>query len=122
MKNKYQLPHPIRMQVIWLVRDYERMKNQYNELAEKSPGPPDGQPRGGSSRDIVQETAMKRIELAAKIEAVEEAYKTIPPEYRRGVWDNVLYRARYPSDAGTATYKRQRKRFLYLVAKKLFWV
>lgn len=121
MKNQYQLPHPIRMQVIWLVRDYERMKNQYNDLMEKSPGPSDGQPRGTGTTDTVSETAMRRAELSEKIKAVEDAYSGIPEEYRRGVWDNVTYRARYPSDAGIATYKRQRKKFLYRVAKNLFW-
>ena len=119
MRNKYQLPHPVRMQVIWMVRDFERMKNEYSALETKSPKPPDGQPRGGNVKDTTADAAIQRAELSSKIQAVERAYSMIPAEYRQGVWDNVVHRARYPSEAGERTYRRHKARFLYRAAKNL---
>lgn len=122
MKNKYQLPHPVRMRVIWLVRDYERLKREYDNAIWDSPEPSDGQPRGNNCGDPTEREGLKRAELSKDLEAIEQAFNAIPEEYQQGVWDNVVYRARYPMDAGIATYKRHRGKFLYRVAKNLFWV
>lgn len=85
--NPYKLPHNLYMQMLYLVRDY-------NRLVENGIRP--------------EATA-----------AVDRALQVVPTEYRRGVWDNIVYCAAYPMDAGEATYKRWRCRFIYNIAKNL---
>ena len=65
---------------------------------------------------------MKRADLARNLEAIENALDSIPEEYRRGVWNNVVFRSRYPMDAGQATYRRWRARFLYRTAKNMNFI
>lgn len=84
--NPYKLPHNLYMRMLYLVRDYDRIREQGRERER---------------------------------EAVDGALHAIPAEYRKGVWDNVIRQAPYPSDAGEATYKRWRCRFIYNVAKNL---
>ena len=105
-RNKYQLPHTVRMRTIWLIKDYDRMKADYYALLEDSNGPADGQPRGSTTGNPTERTGMRRAELSRNLEAVEQALISIPEEYRRGVWNNVVHRCRYPSVAGQATYRR----------------
>ena len=120
--NPYILPHALYMQVVWLIRDYDRMRDEYESSLEKSPAPPDGQPRGGNNVDSTQEKALTRVNLWTKIEAVDQALNTVPEEYRQGVWNNVVYRVRYPDDAAVSTYRRWKGRFIYQVAKNMFWI
>lgn len=122
MRNKYQLPHPVRMQVIWLVRDYERMKLEYDNAIWDSPGPPDGQPRGNNTGDPTEREGLKRADIGKRLEAIEQAFNTVPEEYRQGVWDNVVYGAGYPIYAHRNTYGNHKRRFLYCIAKKLHLV
>lgn len=68
--NPYILPHALYMQVVWLIRDYDRMREEYESSLDKSPAPPDGQPRGGSNVDSTQEKALTRANLWPRIEAV----------------------------------------------------
>ena len=121
-RNKYQLPGTVRMRTLWLIRDYDRMKAEYYSLLENGNGPPDGQPRGSTTGNPTERTGMKRADLARNLEAIEQALSTVPEEYRRGVWNNIVYRARYPMDAGQATYRRWRARFLYRTAKNMNFI
>lgn len=121
-RNKYQLPGTVRMRVIWLVRDYDRMKAEYYSLLDNGNGPPDGQPRGSTTGNPTERIGAKRAELSRNLEAIEQALNIIPTEYRRGVWNNVVYRSRYPMDAGEATYRRWKKKFLYNIAKNMNFI
>ncbi|MCQ4637138.1 hypothetical protein NE619_10410 [Anaerovorax odorimutans] len=122
MKSKYQLPRAVRMQVIWLVRDYERMKLEYDNAIWTGCGPMDGLPRGNRIGNPTERDALKRIDLSKRIEAIEQALNTVPEEYRKGVWDNLVDRAKYPIDAGSATYARHKGKFLYRIAKNLYFI
>ena len=59
--NEYQLPHDLYMRMLYLVRDYERMKKEAKEIANSYPIP-SGQPSGNSLPDP---TGEKAIRLAA---------------------------------------------------------
>lgn len=118
--NPYILPHALYMQVVWLIRDYDRMREEYESSLEKSPAPHDGQPRSGSNVDSTQQKALTRVNLWTKIEAVDQALNTVPEEYQQGVWNNVVYRVRYPDDAEPRTYRRYKSKFIYMVAKICF--
>lgn len=121
-RNKYQLPQAVRMQVIWLIKDYDRMKKEYCSMLDNGSAPPDGQPRGSTTGNPTERTGLKRAELSHKLDSIEKALETIPEEYRSGVWNNVVYRTRYPMDAGQATYRRWRARFLYRTAKNMRYI
>lgn len=82
--NPYKLPHNLYMRMLYLVRDYDRIKEQ------------------GRENDC---------------DAVDKALQAIPQEYRKGVWENASQQIPFPIDAGEATYKRWRCRFIYNVAK-----
>lgn len=120
--NPYILPHALYMHVVWLIRDYDRMREEHESSLEKSPAPPDGQPRSGSNVDSTQQKALTRVNLWTKIEAIDQALNTLPDEYRQGVWNNVVYRVRYPDDAEPRTYRRYKSKFIYMVAKNMFWM
>lgn len=122
MRTSCQLPKPVRMRVIWAVRDYERMRMEYDEALWDSPGPPDGQPRGTKISNPTERKGMQRAELSRTLEAIEQAFNTVPEEYRQGVWNNVVYRISYPIDAGSATYARHKGKFLYRAAKNLYLI
>lgn len=67
------LPDELANQVIWLVKDYDRMKAEYDNTIWNSPAHPDGQPRGRNSGDPTSREAMKRAELSRKLQAIEQA-------------------------------------------------
>lgn len=100
MAREYQsrynsLPHNRYMQVIYLVRDYDGMKAEYNALIDESPDPPDGMPRGTGVSDPTGSKAVRLEELGRRIHAVDAGLGLIPEEYRKSVWNNVVYRIPY---------------------------
>ena len=80
---------------------------------------PDGLPHGSGAGQPVMDKALRLNVISIKLTAIERALSGIPPEYRRGVLDNVRYGAPYPYTAGYATWSRWRRRFLWLAAKYL---
>ena len=116
------LPTELANQVIWLVKDYDRMKTEYDEAIWDSPDPPDGQPRGNNNGDPTSREAMKRAELFRKLQAVEQARLAIPEVYRDGVWNSVLHKTPYPRNADRTTYWREKSKFMRRVAENMFWI
>ncbi len=116
------LPDNLANQVMWLVRDYERMKLEYDNAIWDSPGPPDGQPRGNNIGNPTEREGLKRAELFKKLQAVEQSKLEIPEQYRSGVWNNLLYKTPYPSAADRTTYWRHKARFMRRVAEKMLWI
>lgn len=115
--NPYKLPHNLYMRTLYLVRDYERIKSERADILHGSPAH-DGQPHSGLSSPT-EAKGIKLAMLGETCKAIEEALSEVPEEYRRGVWNNVCYQSPYPVDAGEATYKRWRCKFIYKVAEKL---
>lgn len=116
------LPDELARQVLWIVRDYDRMKQEYDNAIWDSPGPPDGQPRGSDTGAPTERGGIKRAELSKKLHAIEQSKLEIPEMYREGVWNNILYKTPYPYGANRTTYWRQKALFLRRVAEKLFLV
>ncbi len=116
--NPYQLPHNVYMQCLYAIRDYDRLKKEMDDVLYASPSP-DGQPRGSDISDVTASKAMRLEALGKRCEAVEQAIVYLPPEYRKGIMDNIMYGAGYPTDAGEATYRRWRCRFVYHAAQNL---
>lgn len=115
--NPYKLPHNLYMRMLYLVRDYERIKSQRADILHSSPAH-DGQPHTG----LGNPTEIKGIKLAMldnECSAVEKALKDIPEEYRKGIMDNICFGSPYPITADCETYGRWRRRLLYYTAKNL---
>ena len=120
--KRYGLPTHLYTQVIGVIRDYERLKGEYDRILNQSASPPDGQPKGNNRTDTTSEKGMECAELSKKLKAVEQARYEVPEEYREGVWANTLYGVRFPADSDRTTYYRHKKIFIKALAKKLKWI
>ena len=114
----YKLPRNVYYQALYAVRDYDRILSEYNGLLHDTASS-DGQPHGTTPGDPVGNMAARRADLSDKLTAIDKALCAIPPEYRKGVSDNVQYGAGYPYTACADTWSRCRRKFLYCVAKNL---
>jgi len=117
--NKYYLPKNLYMRTVYLIRDYKRLREEYDDLLEESflsEGP-----SGAAVSDPTPARVAKVYECARCIKAVTAALLTIPAEYRDGVFENVAFGKKYPEFAGAATWSRNRSRFIYEVARNMNW-
>lgn len=120
--NEYYLDKTLYRSTLAVIRDYDRLRMEYKAILEESPAPPDGMPRGTKVSDPTGRTAIRREEISKKLDAVEEAIKVVPKEYRLGVWNAIVNYSRYPRDADKSTYWRYKAKFVYHVAKNLYWI
>lgn len=117
------LPRALGNQVLWLVKDYARMKEEYDNAIWDSPEPPDGQPRGDNLGDPTSREGLKRAELFRKLQAVEQAKLAIPHPYREGVYNHVAYGVPYPKEgAHRKTWWEYKIRFIRKVAENMYWI
>lgn len=115
--NPYKLPHNLYMRMLYLVRDYERIRSEREDILAASPAP-DGVPHSGTGNPTEQK-AIKLAMLGRECEAVEKAIETIPQEYRKGVLRSIKNREPYPITASESTYRRYRYKLTYMTAKFL---
>lgn len=118
-KNPYILPHNVYMQTLYLIRDYDRMVEEYNAILIESPLN-DGQPSANTKSSSVESKTLRRDTIEKKIRAVENALKKIPDEYRNAVFRNVAYRIPFPlAYTSVRTWSMWRCRFVYLTSKEV---
>lgn len=118
--NPYWLEPSLYKRVLYIVRDYSRMKKKYQEVLNSSPPPSDGLPKGGLPGNPVVAKAEKLDRLYFDLHAIEKALMKVPEDYRHGVMENVESGG-WPVDkpAHYKTWLYWRKRFLYFVAENL---
>jgi hypothetical protein len=116
--NPYKLPHNLYMRMLYLVRDYERIKNERINILHSSPCS-DGLPKQRSITSPTEIKALKMAVLDTQCKAVEQALIQIPDEYKAAIINNICYGVRYPIIAHENTYGYWRKRFLYWIAQRL---
>ena len=118
--NPYWLEPTIYKRVLTVIRDYDRMVRDYNNILAETISSDDGQPRSSSPGDPVARKVERADRLWQEIHAVEMARKCIPQEYQQGVWENVQFGG-WPVDipAHYKTWLYWRKRFLFFTAKNL---
>lgn len=119
--NPYLLPHNLYMRMLYLIKDYERLKEARLDILYSSPVR-DGMPKGS---DIAHPTEARAVELAmieSEIRAVEDAAMEIPLEYRGAIIRHIMGKEPYPYTAGEATWKRWQARMVYHTAKNLKYV
>lgn len=117
-----EIPEELYRQTLWMIKGYDRMKEEYDNAIWDSPEPPDGQPRGSNTGDPTSREGMKRAELFRKLQAIEQAKISIPNDYREGVWNNVLYKVPYPRAGHRSTWWHHKAAFIRRVAENMYWL
>lgn len=114
------LPHNVYMQVLYLIRDYDRMKAEYDTAVDESPQPPDGMPRSSGPSDPTANKAIRLDDLGRRIRAVEAGIETIPEEYRKSIWNNICYRIPYDTRyTSYQTFRYHRQKMILTIARRM---
>lgn len=120
--NKHQLPDNLYMRTVYLIRDYDRLKMEYESLPWESPDPLDGMPSGTKTSNPTEDKGLRMATIFGELKAIEQARFRIPEEYRQEVFENVKNKEPYPIGASYATWRRYRQQYIYQVAKNMRWV
>ena len=123
-KGLYVLPNNLWRQTISMIRDYDRLKTEYDDRINEGMSPGSEEPSGKTYRtgDPTGVKAIKLSSIAERIRAVEKAMLWIPYEYREGIWNHIVFRSRFPGDADRSTYTRWQQRYVFEVAKNMHWI
>jgi hypothetical protein len=124
-KTEYALPHNLYMQMIYLVRDYDRLCREINDIktsiAFERP-PMDDMPHASGTSDPTCNKAQRIIHMCEALHgqcrAVEQAMKCIPYDIRHTILDNIIKGRKYPV-GDISEYREHRAKFLYTVAKNM---
>jgi len=120
-KNPY-IPHELFMQAVYLIKDYDRIKAEYDAIPEAT-STSDGQPRGSGISDTTQRKALKREQLSHRIKAIDDAANLMPEEYRKHIINNIKYEINYPLDyANKNTWTNWKKRFILGICERMYWI
>ncbi len=105
--SPYVMKRSVYLRMLALVRDYPRMRQDY-EAALASGG-------GG---DPTAERALRVERLGTDLRAVHAALSQIPQEYHEGVLDNIIFRVPLVRIEGASekTWSRWKSRFLWELA------
>ena len=117
--NPYHLPKTLYRRVLSVIRDYDRQRQEINNILYGTPDRDDIAVAGGLPGDPTENRAIRLSQYQNDIEAVEKALKKIPEEYRKAVFNNIKYGERFPDTASYRTWLRWRQRFVWYVAEKL---
>ena len=120
-KNSLTIPQNQWVATIYTIRDYYRYKEAIENSIGLSAVTSDGQPHGSGTGDP---TAQQGMRLASSYESrmvgiIDSCLAMVPQEYRRGVWDNVMWRKPYPSDGHRNTYGHWKQVFVVSVSRKI---
>lgn len=117
-RGRYSLAaHPeARQRALWLIRDYPNIKAKVDDMDGFGSGASDGGPRSTVPHSTTQDVAIRRADLSWQLDIVDKAMLIVPEEYRRGIWENIQRRERFPETATLKTWKRWKQRFIYFVA------
>lgn len=117
--NPYLLPDNLYDATISLIRDYDRLKQRYEEILHGSPLPPDGMPRGSGVGNPTEQKAIKMEAIFQQLQNIEQALLQVPSEYRNGVFREARFGGGYPIDAARSTYAMWKQRFVYHTAENM---
>lgn len=119
-QTKYILGRTVYNKTIWRIRDYNRLKDVANSMIDQSPAP--RQPKTSQTykiSDPVLDAVAKREKYLKEINVIDKCLELIPEEYRKGVWNNIMYKEPYPQYADRNTYGRYKSKFIFDVAHNL---
>ena len=117
--NKYYLPKTLYRGVISVIKDYERMSSEADDILFGTPNK-DIVSFGGIPGKPTEQAAIRLAQYTNELEAIEKALEQIPEEYRKAVFRNVAFGERFPAECTSyKTWLRWRKRFIYYCAQNL---
>ena len=119
--NPYHLDHNLFIRMIYIVRDYKRMKDVIEELSGDLPVGGENIP-GSEHGDPTLSKVIRIERMYEECRAIENALEKIPEEYRKVVFDKICFDKAYPLYADPSTYSRHKCRFLYHIAKNLMYI
>ena len=109
--NPYLLPKNLYSEVKYMIKDYSRLKGEYEEL---------------SNTKNEDRNWAKLCTVASKIAAIDTAILRIPKEYRLGAINNIENERSkdgyYPNNADFRTYQNYKRRLIYYVAENMNYV
>ena len=123
--NPYLLPHHLYMRTLYIIRDYDRLKEKAEKLLDYCDKKPEQKfvktpEEINKLKNIKDEPCTLSYERAAlETDAIEGALEFIPSFYRDGVLENIMEGARYPLGADERTFRRYKQRYIYHVARLL---
>lgn len=120
--NPYVLPWNLYREMLYAIRDYDRLVEEYNNRLEEGMSPESDSPSGGKTNRTGDPTGMKVVklsEISRRILAIDKARMVIPEEYMNGIWNNIIKGTAYPRNADPRTYGTWKGRFVYEVARNL---
>lgn len=120
-KSKYSMPQDAYNTTLWIIRGYHRFRDivKFEANTIKAIEYDKDHVQSSEQIDSTFRAAVKIADCKEKINAIDRARDDIPEEYRKGVWESVLYRTPYPDDASESTYSRYRSKFIHDVAFNL---
>lgn len=116
--NPYLLPKTVYNRTLWVIRDYERMKAERNEIIHGG-GTGDGQPKGNAISKTTENKALKLVAIEQELKAVDEALELVESDLKNGVINNICHFVPYPHYPHRATWWRAKSKFIYDVASNL---
>ena len=123
--NPWLLPRSLYLRTLYTIRDYPRMKAEYDAVVSALPSRPAVRRGKGYHADPTADRAARAEHLLRETRAVESALRIVPEEYRKGLMDSITQFKRYPRDADPRTYRTWKQRFIFAVAENLgltcFW-
>lgn len=117
--NPYYLPKTLYRRVLAVIRDYDRQREEINDVLFGTADRDGIAVAGGMPGKPTENAAVRLAQYENDTEAVEQALFHIPEEYRKAVLDNIRYGERFPDTAAYRTWLRWRHRFVWYVAEKL---
>ena len=117
--NPYFLPKTLYRRVLGVIRDYDRQREEINDVLFGTADRDGVAVAGGMPGTPTENAAVRLAQYRQDTEAVEQGLFQIPEEYRKGVFRNIMYGERFPDVAAYRTWLRWRQRFVWYVAKIL---
>lgn len=116
--NKYFLPKTLYRRVLAVIRDYDRVKGEVDNILFGTPDK-DIVSFGGIPGKPTEEAAIRLAQYENDLEAIDKALELIPQEYKKAVFRNIVYGERFPDVAHYNTWLKWRQRFIYYCAQNL---
>lgn len=117
--NPYLLPDNLYKSVKFAIKDYDRLKDRYQDILYESAPPSDGMPRGSDTATPTEDRAMRREIIFRQLWCIEQAIMRVPPEYRDAVFREARYGGGFPIYADRRTYQRWKQRFIFWTAENM---
>lgn len=117
--NPYYLPKTLYRRVLAVIRDYDRQREEINDVLFGTADRDSIAVAGGMPGKPTENAAVRLAQCENDTEAVEQALVHIPEEYRKAVFDNIRYGERFPDTAAYSTWFRWKQRMAWFVAKNL---